>query len=430
MKWNMNKGLERIRTLLDAGTFTETCADSVDGVVTGTGKIDGRTVCVYAHNPELSAGAMSENMALRICSLLDLAVSMKVPFIGLNESAGARIQDGISALAGLGELFRRQIAAAGIIPQIAVCLGSCAGGAVYSSALADLTIMVRKGSYMYLTGPSVVKAATGEDTDHESLGGSEVHGSMSGVAHFVADSEENAMKIVRDILGYFNGIFPEAGPAGNDIGKLVPENPSKAYDMLDVISCIADQDSILEIHKDWAKNMICTFARIAGRAVGIVANQPKVMAGALDGKASRKAAGFIRICDSFGLPVITLADVPGFLCGIGCEQDGIISHGAALMTEYGRARVPKITVTIRKSYGGAHIAMCSKQLGGGTAIVWPDASLAVMGKGGAGKVLHEAGSARNDGCTAHALEHGYIDEIIKPEETRTRLMDILVSYEK
>ena len=427
----MNKGLERIKALLDPGSFNETgCGMPGEGLVTGMGKIDGQTVCVYAHDPELSAGAMSEDMTAKVCALLDLAVSRKVPFIELNESAGARIQDGIGALAGLGEIFRRQVAASGIIPQIAACFGSCAGGAVYSSALADLTIMVRKSSYMYLTGPSVVKAATGEVTDHESLGGADVHGNMSGVAHLVAEDEAQALQMIRDIIGYLCLESEAESPEREDICHIVPQNPSKSYDMHELISCIADKGSTLEIHKGWARNILCILARICGRAVGIVANQPAVLAGALDGKASRKAAGFIRLCNRFGLPLITLADVPGFLCGSVCEHEGIITDGAGLLYEYAKAEVPKITVSLRKSYGGAHIAMCCRQLGGGAALAWPEATLAVMGKGGAGKVLHEAPDNRNDGTAAYAAEHGYIDEIIRPEDTRNKISEILAATDK
>lgn len=431
----MNKGLQRIRTLLDADTFMELDGANEEGLPAGTGKINGHTVCVYAHNPEISAGAMSEGMISRICTLLDTSVRMGVPFIELNESAGARIQNGVGALAGLGEVFRRQIAASGTIPQIAVCFGSCAGGAVYSSSLADFTIMIRNSSYMYLTGPSVVRAATGEDTDHESLGGADIHGRKSGVAHFIADSEEEALKLARDILGYLwekestsEASLPETDM--KDIVGLIPNNPSRPYDMHDVITVIADRNSILEVHNEWASNIICSFARIGGHAVGIVANQPKVLAGSLDGKASMKAARFIGQCDRFRLPVITLVDVPGFLCGSICEHEGIITQGTALLREYAKATIPKITVTLRKSYGGAHIAMCCKQLGGGVALAWPDATLAVMGKAGAGKVIHDTDGQKKFESAEHALKHGYIDEIVVPEDTRSRIIDILASVDK
>lgn len=427
----MNKGLKRILELLDENTFQETAIeDSGQGIITGTGKIHGKKVCVYAHDPEISAGAMSEAMTTKISNLLDHAISTNVPFIALNESAGAKIQDGVSALAGLGEIFKRQISACGTIPQISVCFGSCAGGAVYSSALSDFTIMVRDSSYMYLTGPSVVKTATGEVTDHELLGGSSVHGSRSGVAQFVAENEEEALNTVRNLLEYLDSSAKRVGDPKfpcEGIMDIVPDEPSRSYNMLDLIECIADSGSILEVHKDWAKNIITTFARIAGHAVGIVANQPRYLAGALDSKASRKAARFIDICNSFRLPIITFVDVPGFLCGSEHEQEGIIEHGAALLKAYGKASVQKISITLRKSYGGAHIAMCCKQLAGSIAFAWPHAELAVMGKTGAGKILHDTDSEPKDSSVSHALKEGYIDEIISPEDTRNRIIQILDS---
>ena len=404
--------------------------NSVQGVITGTGEIHGKRVCVYAHNPEISAGAMSNAMTAKISNLLDMAVSMDVPFIELNESAGAKIQDGIGALAGLGEIFKRQVSACGIIPQISVCFGSCAGGAVYSSALSDFTIMVRNLSYMYLTGPSVVKATTGEDTDHENLGGARVHGRKSGVAQFVVENEEEALCTVRRLLEYLAPTEKCAGSpriSGDAINDIVPDDPSRSYNMMNLIECIADYGSILEIHKDWARNIITTFARIAGHAVGIVANQPRHLAGALDSKASRKAARFIDICNSFGLPIITLVDVPGFLCGSEHEQEGIIEHGSGLLKAYVKSSVQKITITLRKSYGGAHIAMCCKQLAGGISLAWPHAELAVMGKTGAGKILNELDSADKGSSVSYALKNGHIDEIINPEDTRNRIVQLLDS---
>ena len=427
----MNKGLERILALLDEGTFKEVAMEGPDdGIITGTGKIHGQTVCIYAHNPEISAGAMSEKMAMKVADLLDKAICLKVPFIELNESAGAKIQDGIGALAGLGEIFKRQIAAHGTIPQISVCFGSCAGGTVYSSALTDFTIMVKNKSYMYLTGPSVVKAATGEETDHESLGGSYLHGHISGVAQFVADDEHEAIVTVRRLLGY---LYSDHGDTETSVrnhtsaSDIVPSDPSRSYNMLDLISCIVDNGSTLEVHKDWAKNIITTFARIGGHSVGIVANQPNHLAGALDSKASRKASRFIDICNTSNLPVITLVDVPGFLCGSGHEKEGIIEHGSTLLTAYAKATVQKMTITLRKSYGGAYIAMCCKQLAGGISLAWPDAEIAVMGKAGAGKVLRKTDSGEESAGLSQALVYGYIDEVIRPDDTRDRIMEILQS---
>ena len=461
---------ERLALLLDEGSFEEfdmfvqhRCTNfgmensryDGDGVVTGMGTIDGRQVYVFAQDFTVNGGSMSETMAAKICKVMDLAVRNGVPFIGINDSGGARIQEGINSLAGFGEIFERNILASGVIPQISGIFGPCAGGAVYSPALTDFTIMVKDTSYMFLTGPGVVKTVTGEEVTQEELGGSSVHATKSGVAHFAAENEKEALLTIRRLISFLPSnnreqapFIETTDPAGrydDALNSIIPESPNKAYDMYEVIGSIVDDGAFMEVHKSWAKNIIVGFAHMNGRSVGIVANQPKILAGVLDINASRKAARFVRFCDAFNIPLVTLVDVPGFLCGTQQEYGGIISHGAKLLYAYGEATVPKVTVTLRKSYGGAHITMSCKQLRGDINYAWPSANIAVMGAEGAVEILYSkdikaiedpAEKARvaeekkqeyNDlFCNPYnAAGYGYIDDVIEPRNTRFRVIRAL-----
>ena len=404
---------ERLALLLDEGSFEEfdmfvqhRCTNfgmentkfDGDGGVTGMGTVEGRLVYVFAQDFTVTGGSMSETMAQKICKVMDMAVRNGAPFIGLNDSGGARIQEGICSLAGFGEIFERNILASGVIPQISGIFGPCAGGAVYSPALTDFTVMVRNTSYMFLTGPGVVKTVTGETVTQEDLGGAGVHASKSGVAHFAAADEREGIQTIKALLGFlpsnnrekapFVETSDPAGRVDDALNEIIPESPNKAYDMYQVIGSIVDDGKFLEVHRDWAKNIIVGFAHMNGRSVGIVANQPKILAGVLDINASRKAARFVRFCDAFNIPLVTLVDVPGFLCGTQQEYGGIISHGAKLLYAYGEATVPKVTVTLRKSFGGAHITMSCKQLRGDINYAWPSANIAVMGAEGAVEILY------------------------------------------
>lgn len=461
---------ERLALLLDEGSFEEfdmfvqhRCTNfgmdktrfDGDGVVTGMGTVEGRLVYVFAQDFTVTGGSMSETMAQKICKVMDMAVRNGAPFIGLNDSGGARIQEGICSLAGFGEIFERNILASGVIPQISGIFGPCAGGAVYSPALTDFTVMVRNTSYMFLTGPGVVKTVTGETVTQEDLGGAGVHTSRSGVAHFVASDEREGIQTIKALLGFlpsnnrekapFVETSDPAGRVDDALNEIIPESPNKAYDMYQVIGSIVDDGKFLEVHRDWAKNIIVGFAHMNGRSVGIVANQPKILAGVLDINASRKAARFVRFCDAFNIPLVTLVDVPGFLCGTQQEYGGIISHGAKLLYAYGEATVPKVTVTLRKSYGGAHITMSCKQLRGDINYAWPSANIAVMGAEGAVEILYSkeirsiedpAEMARvaeekkkeyNDlFCNPYnAASYGYIDDVIEPRNTRFRVIRAL-----
>ena len=461
---------ERLEMLLDEGSFEEfdmfvqhRCTNfgmekshfDGDGVVTGMGTIGGRLVYVAAQDFTVAGGSMSETMAQKICKVMDMAVRVGAPFISLNDSGGARIQEGICSLAGYGEIFERNILASGVIPQISGIFGPCAGGAVYSPALTDFTVMVKDTSYMFLTGPGVVKTVTGEEITQEALGGASVHASKSGVAHFAADNEEEGIRIIRALLEFLPSNNREEAPfvetsdlpgrMDETLDKIIPEHPNKAYDMYQVIGSIIDEGRFLEVHAGWAKNIITGFAHMNGRSVGIVANQPKVLAGVLDINSSRKAARFVRFCDAFNIPLVTLVDVPGFLCGSQQEHGGIISHGAKLLYAYGEATVPKVTVTLRKSYGGAHITMSCKQLRGDINYAWPSANIAVMGAEGAVEVLYskelkaleddESKNAlmlekkeeyNNLFCNPYnAASYGYIDDIIEPHNTRFRIIRAL-----
>ena len=457
---------ERLALLLDEGSFEEfdmfvqhRCTNfgmdashtDGDGVVTGQGTIGGRLVFVYAQDFTVNGGSLSKTMSEKICKVMDTAVKVGAPVIGLNDSGGARIQEGIDALAGYGEIFERNILCSGVIPQISLIMGPCAGGAVYSPALTDFTLMVDKTSYMFLTGPAVVKSVTGEVVDQEELGGSRVHASKSGVAHLTAATEEDAIAQIKRLLSYLPQnnlgsapLRPTSDPVGrmeDSLNTIVPDNPNKAYDMYAVIRSVVDDGDFFEIHRDFAKNIIVGFAHVGGRSVGVVANQPGVLAGVLDINASRKGARFVRFCDAFNIPLLTLVDVPGFLCGTQQEYGGVISNGAKLLYAYGEATVPKVTVTLRKSYGGAHIVMSCKQLRGDINYAWPSANIAVMGADGAVGVLYgkeikaEADPEKqaviaeqkkqeyNDlFCNPYqAAQKGYIEDVIEPRNTRFRV---------
>ena len=463
---------ERIAMLLDEGSFEEfdmfvqhRCTNfgmektkfDGDGVVTGQGTIDGRLVYVFAQDFTVTGGSLSETMAQKICKVMDMAVRNGAPCIGLNDSGGARIQEGICSLAGFGEIFQRNILASGVVPQISGIFGPCAGGAVYSPALTDFNIMIKDTSYMFLTGPGVVKTVTGETVTQEDLGGASVHATKSGVAHFAAENENEGIQVIKDILSFIPSnnreqapFVPTSDPAGrydDALNDIIPDSPNKAYDMYQVIGSIVDDGKFLEIHKSWAKNIIIGFAHMNGRSVGIVANQPKILAGVLDINASRKAARFVRFCDAFNIPLVTLVDVPGFLCGTQQEYGGIIVHGAKLLYAYGEATVPKVTVTLRKSYGGSHIVMSCKQLRGDINYAWPSANIAVMGAEGAveilyskeikamedpaerAKVAEQKKQEYNDlFCNPYnAASYGYIDDVIEPRNTRFRVIRALES---
>ena len=458
---------ERIAQLLDEGSFeeldmfvTHRCTNFGqdkkhilgDGVVTGYGTIEGRLVYVFAQDFTVFGGSLSETMAQKICKIMDMAMKMGAPVIGLNDSGGARIQEGVNALAGYAEIFQRNILASGVVPQISAILGPCAGGAVYSPALTDFTIMAQGISYMFLTGPKVVKSVLGEEVTQENLGGASVHASKSGVTHFSAKNGEEALQIVRKLVSFIPQNNLEEAPLvkcddpidrlEDSLNSIIPDEPNKAYDMYDVIGAIIDNGEFLEVQREYAKNIIVGFARFNGQSVGIVANQPKFLAGVLDCNASRKAARFVRFCDAFNIPLVTLVDVPGFLPGTGQEYNGVILHGAKLLYAYGEATVPKITVTLRKSYGGSHIVMSCKQLRGDMNYAWPSAEIAVMGGDGAVEVLYakEAKTVEDPAKFLNekkeeytklfsnpynAAKYGYIDDVIEPRNTRFRVIRAL-----
>ena len=458
---------ERINMLLDEGSFDEIDTFVLhrstnfgidktkflgDGVVTGSGTIDGRLVYVFAQDFTVFGGALSEMLASKICKVMKLAMEMGAPVIGLNDSGGARIQEGINALSGYGDIFQNNILASGVVPQISAIFGPCAGGAVYSPALTDFNIMSKGTSYMFLTGPKVVKTVTGEDVTQEQLGGASVHASKSGVAHFAVDNEEEGIRLIRHLLSFIPQNNMEDAPCveptdaidrvDDALNEIIPDQPNKGYNMYEVIGTIVDNGEFLEIHRDWAKNIIIGYARFNGQSVGIVANQPMVMAGALDSNASRKAARFVRFCDAFNIPLVTLVDVPGFLPGTGQEYNGVIVHGAKLLYAYGEATVPKITVTLRKSYGGAYIVMSSKHLRSDVNLAWPSAEIAVMGPAGAVEVIFakEVAAAENPAEAAaqkeeeyrkafanpyNAASYGFMDDVIEPRNTRFRIIRAL-----
>ena len=458
---------ERITLLLDPGSLeefdmflTHRCTNFDmqkqtylgDGVVTGYGTINGRQVYVFAQDFTVAGGSMSETMAQKICKVMDQAMKVGAPVIGMNDSGGARIQEGVSSLAGFGEIFERNILASGVIPQISAIFGPCAGGSVYSPALTDFIFMSKENSYMFLTGPKVVKTVTGEDVTTEKLGGAQVHATKSGVSHFVGETEEETIAMIRELMGYLPSNNFEEPPyvATSDpvdriedsLNSIIPENPNAPYDVKDIINTIVDDGKFFEVHARFATNIVVGFAHMGGMSVGIVANQPKSMAGVLDSNASRKAARFVRFCDAFNIPIVSLVDVPGFLPGTGQEYNAVILHGAKLLYAYGEATVPKVTVTLRKSYGGSHIVMGCKQLRADINFAWPSAEIAVMGAAGAVAVLQAKGAkqVKEEGGDVkaylaekeaeyselfanpyQAAQFGYIDDVIEPRNTRFRI---------
>ncbi|MDQ2853371.1 MAG: acyl-CoA carboxylase subunit beta [Chloroflexota bacterium] len=458
---------ERLELLLDEGSFVELDALVThratdfgldeehylgDGVVSGHGRVDGRLVFVYAQDFTVFGGSLSEAHAEKICKVMDLAMETGAPIIGLSDSGGARIQEGVASLGGYADIFLRNTLASGVVPQISVVMGPCAGGAVYSPAITDFTVMVDGSSYMFVTGPNVVKTVTHEEIDFEGLGGARVHNETSGVAHFLAEGEPQSMALTRKILGYMpqNNIDPPPVTAewqppvvnGADLDELVPDSAQQSYDMHRVVAGIVDADSFTEVHAHFARNIICGFARVEGRSIGIVAQQPEVLAGVLDIDASDKAARFVRFCDCFNIPLVTLVDVPGFLPGVDQEHRGIIRHGAKLLYAYCEATVPKVTVITRKAYGGAYDVMSSKHVRGDLNFAWPTAEIAVMGVEGAVNIIFrdriEKADVPDDERASLVEEYesrfanpyvaaarGYVDEVILPSETRARVVDAL-----
>ena len=458
---------ERLALLLDPGSFVELdklathlCRDfgmdqnivAGDGVVTGHGKIDGRTVFVFAQDFTVFGGSLGGAHANKICKVMDLAMKVGAPVIGLNDSGGARIQEGVVALAGYADIFTRNVLASGVIPQISAILGPCAGGAVYSPAITDFVIMAKNTSYMFITGPDVIKTVTHEEVSKEDLGGAMTHASKSGVAHIAAADEKAAIASIRRLVSYLPdnnmGTAPRLG--SNDpvtrmdaeLATLVPEQPNKPYDIKDLIERAVDRGSSFEIHADYARNIVCGFSRFDGRSVGVVANQPAVLAGCLDIDASIKAARFVRTCDAFNIPIVTFVDVPGFLPGVSQEHDGIINHGAKLLYAYVEATVPKITIIVRKAYGGAYDVMGSKHVRADVNLAFPTAEVAVMGPEGAVNIVfrNELVAAEDQASERARLVQdyrdtfanplrvarlGYIDGVILPEETRPRVCEAL-----
>ncbi|MFN3741322.1 MAG: acyl-CoA carboxylase subunit beta [Anaerolineales bacterium] len=458
---------ERLDLLLDRGSFREVDAFVVhrthdfgldqqkylgDSVVTGWGTIDGRLVYVFSQDFTVFGGSLGEVHAEKICKIMDMAIKNGAPIIGLNDSGGARIQEGVVSLGGYADIFLRNTLASGVIPQISVIMGPCAGGAVYSPALTDFIFMVRGSSYMFVTGPDVVKAVTHEEVTFEELGGASIHAEKSGVCHFAADSEADALYMVRKLLSYLpqnNMEDPPFVPTNDDplrleeaLDTIVPDDPSKPYDIKDVIRLIVDYGQFFEVHESFAQNIVVGFARLGGHSVGIVANQPAVLAGVLDIDASEKAARFVRFCDAFNIPIVTFVDVPGFLPGTYQEHHGIIRAGAKLLYAYCEATVPKLTVITRKAYGGAYDVMSSKHIRGDFNIAWPSAEIAVMGPEGAVNIIfrRELEKAENPEQRRAALvaeyrekfanpyvaaARGYLDDVIEPRETRPRLINAL-----
>ncbi len=455
---------ERLELLLDAGSFVEFDAYVThratdfgletqrylgDGVVTGHGTISGRLVFVFSQDFTVFGGSLSEAHAEKICKIMDLAVEVGAPIIGLNDSGGARIQEGVVSLGGYADIFLRNTLASGVVPQISLVMGPCAGGAVYSPAITDVTIMVDGTSYMFVTGPEVVRAVTHEDVDREKLGGATTHTTISGVAHLAATDEANAIELGRRILDHLPQNNLERAPVGSRsdpvdrreaaLDSIVPEEPTRPYDMHQVIEAIVDDRQFLELQPAWAANIIVGFCRMYGRSVGVVAQQPAVLAGALDIDASDKAARFVRMCDAFNVPLLTLVDVPGFLPGVNQEHGGIIRHGAKLLYAYAEATVPKVTVITRKAYGGAYDVMSSKHIRGDVNLAWPSARIAVMGAEGAVNIIYRDRLQSADDTAAERVQltreyeerfaspyvaagRGYIDDVILPSESRPRLI--------
>ena len=463
---------ERILMFLDEGSFeefdmfvTHRCTNFglekekylSDGVVTGYGTVEGRLVYVFSQDFTVFGGSLSETFAQKICKVMDQAMKVGAPVVGFNDSGGARIQEGVNSLAGYAEIFQRNILASGVVPQISAIFGPCAGGAVYSPALTDFIMMRKNTSYMFVTGPKVVKTVTNEDVTVEDLGGASIHSSKSGVAHFAVDTEEEGIALLRELMSYLpsnNMEEPPYVPCEDPINRLddalnaiIPDNPNKPYDVKEVINGIVDNGKFLEIQPNYAPNIIIGFARFNGIAVGIVANQPKYLAGVLDINASRKGARFVRFCDAFNIPIVTLVDVPGFLPGTAQEYGGIILHGAKLLYAYGECTVPKVTVILRKNYGGAYCVMSSKHLRGDINYAWPTAEIAVMGGKGAVEILmgkdikaiedpqkqaefiaEKEAEYRDAFANPYvAAKYGYIDDVIEPRNTRFRVIRALES---
>ncbi len=461
---------ERLELLLDEDSFHELDAMVThrasdfgldderylgDGVVTGYGTIDGRTAFVYSQDFTVFGGSLSEAHAEKICKVMDLAMENGAPIIGLADSGGARIQEGVVSLGGYADIFLRNTLASGVVPQLSIILGPCAGGAVYSPAITDFTLMVEGTSYMFVTGPNVVRTVTHEEIDFEGLGGARVHNETSGVAQFLSPGEPQALDLARRLIGYLPQNNVELTPiregwqapdGGDGLDTLIPDSPKQSYDMHAVIGGIVDADSFTEVHEHFARNIICGFARIEGRSVGIVAQQPEVLAGVLDIDAADKAARFVRTCDCFNVPLVTLVDVPGFLPGVDQEHRGIIRHGAKLLFAYSEATVPKLTVITRKAYGGAYDVMSSKHIRGDLNFAWPTAEIAVMGVEGAVNIVFRDRIDAADDPDAErarlvaeyeerfanpyvAAARGYVDEVIMPSETRARLASGLALLE-
>lgn len=465
---------ERVELLMDPGSFVELdqfvqhrCTDFEmqnqkflgDGVVTGYGTVNGRTIFVFSQDFTVFGGSLSGAHATKICKIMDMALKAGAPIVGLNDSGGARIQEGVESLGGYAEIFWRNTQASGVIPQISVILGPCAGGAVYSPAITDFIFMVENSSYLFVTGPDVIKTVTHEDVTKEALGGAETHSERSGVTHFVRSSEPECLKSVRELLAYLPANNLDSAPKSDssdawdrpctEIRKILPDSSNKPYDMLSIIRDVCDDAQFFEAHAGYAKNIVVGFARLAGKSVGIVGNQPNHLAGCLDIDASLKAARFVRFCDSFNIPLITFVDVPGFLPGTQQEHGGIIKHGAKLLYAYAEATVPKLTVITRKAYGGAYDVMASKHIRADFNFAYPTAEIAVMGPEGAINILYrkEIAAAEKAGKLAEertrladlyrqtfanpykAAELGYIDEVLNPEETRRRLITSLKTLE-
>jgi propionyl-CoA carboxylase beta chain len=458
---------ERIDQLLDAGSFVEfdrfkthRCSDFGmaerkiygDGVVTGHGTIDGRLVFVFSQDFTVFGGSLSGAFAEKVCKVMDLAMKTGAPVIGLNDSGGARIQEGVVSLAGYADIFLRNVLASGVVPQISVIMGPCAGGAVYSPAMTDWIFMVKNTSYMFITGPDVIRTVTHEEVTQEELGGADTHNTRSGVAHFEGENETETLAMVRELLSFLppNNLEDPPVVATDDprdrrdpaLATIVPDNPNKPYDMHGVIRAVVDDGYFFEVQPGFAKNILCGFARLGGRPVGIVANQPGILAGVLDIDASIKAARFVRFCDCFNIPLVTFVDVPGFLPGTAQEFGGIIKHGAKLLYAFCEATVPKVTVITRKAYGGAYDVMSSKHIRGDVNVAWPTAEIAVMGPDGAVNIIFrneiERAAAPEETRSKLVAEYrhtfanpfmaaelGYIDEVIRPEDTRPRLITAL-----
>jgi propionyl-CoA carboxylase beta chain len=458
---------ERVDLLLDEGSFTETDAFAVhratgfgledrkilgDGVVTGYGTIDGRRVCVFSQDFTAFGGSLGEVFAAKVVKVMDLAERMGVPVIGLNDSGGARIQEGVVSLGGYGDIFLRNVRSSGVIPQISAIMGPCAGGAVYSPAITDFVFMVQDTSHMFITGPNVIKTVTGEDVTMEQLGGAMTHAAKSGVAHFAAPDEATCLEDIKLLLSFLpanNLELPPVVPTDDDPGRLIPEldtfvpdNSNVPYDVRDIVRHVVDDEEFVEVHEHYAPNIVVGFARLAGHPVGVVGNQPAHLAGVLDIDSSEKGARFVRTCDAFNLPILTFVDVPGFLPGTDQEYGGIIRHGAKLLYAYAEASVTKLTVIVRKAYGGAYVVMGSKHLAADINLAWPSAEIAVMGAKGAVNILYRRElEAADDQAAVHAsfeerysqdlanpwraAERGYVDAVINPSETRRELIKAL-----